>query len=273
MEPLLRARTALVTGGGAGIGAAVCRAFAREGARVLFVECDAARAQDTLATLEAEGCDARTVVGDVREADTVRAAVSAARELGDGAVDILVNNAGDYRPAGLFAASREADWNALYAINLQHAFRFAHALLPSMMKRGRGAIVNIATIEALRGIPACSVYAAFKAGLVQWTRSLAVEVGNHGVRVNAVAPDVIDTPQTPYREWLDAEQLQQAPAWIPVGRFGAPEDVADAVLFLASDLARFVTGTTLPTDGGTLAASGWYKRLPKESWTNRPKKP
>jgi 2-hydroxycyclohexanecarboxyl-CoA dehydrogenase len=269
----LDGRTALVTGGGGGIGAGIARVFAREGARVLLVEGDAGRAEATLAEIEAAGGAARALVADVRDAGTAEAARSAAIALAGGPLDVLVNNVGDYRPAGLFAESSEEDWDALYAVNLLHVLRFTRALLPDMLTRGAGAIVNVATVEAFRGIPANAVYSAFKAAVVAFTRSLAVEVGNHGVRVNAIAPDVTDTLQTPYHRWVPAADRGRVPAWVPVGRFGTPDDVGEVALFLASDASRFVTGQTLAADGGTLAASGWYKRLPGERWTNRPRDP
>lgn len=263
----------MVTGAGAGIGAAIAREFAAAGARVLVVELDPERAQASCAAIAAAGGRARALVCDVREAAAAAALAAAAQELGDGRADLLVNNVGDWRPAGLFAASAEADWDALYAVNLLHVFRVTRALLPGMLERGAGAIVNVASVEALRGIPGAAVYSAFKAGVVAFTRSLAVEVAPRGVRVNAIAPDVTETPQLPYGRWVAPEDRARIPSWVPLGRFGAPEDAARVALFLASDLAGFVTGQTLPVDGGTLAASGWYKKQGREEWTNRPRDP
>jgi NAD(P)-dependent dehydrogenase (short-subunit alcohol dehydrogenase family) len=266
---LLAGKLAVVTGGGAGIGGAVSRLFAAAGARVVVAEIDPERAAAVAAEIVAAGGEALPEVCDVREPDAAERVLAAA----GGKVDVLVNNAGDYRPAGLFAESSEEDWEALYAINLRHVLRFTRACVPGMVERGAGAVVNVATVEAFRGIPACAVYSAFKAGVVAFTRSLAVELGGSGVRINAIAPDVTETPQTPYDRWVSEEERELVPSWVPVGRFGRPEDAAAVALFLASEQAAFVTGQTLPVDGGTLAASGWYKHVGKTRWTNRPRKP
>jgi len=135
---------------------------------------------------------------------------------------------------------------------------------------GRGAIVNVHSVEGLRGYPGDPVYAAMKAAVAHFTTSLAVQEGRHGIRVNAIAPDLTQTPQVDYRSgWADAEHLW--PSWAPVGRLGWPDDQARAALFLASDLSSFVTGHNLPVDGGTLAGGGWYWSPTERRFVNRPR--
>ena len=273
MENLLAGKVAVVTGGGAGIGGAVSRVFARAGARVLLNDVDPERAQATLGAITEEGGQAQAHVGDIRERASVEDLAREALAFGDGRVDALVNNVGHYLGGGPFEQSSEADWQAQYEVNLLHVFRCTRALLPSMLEQGSGAIVNVSTVEAIRGIPQLAVYSAFNAGVIGFTRSLAVEVGHRGVRVNAIAPDLTDTPQTPRSMLAPEGQEAMVPSWVPVGRIGDPEDTANVILFLASDLSRFVTGVTIPVDGGTLAAGGWYKLAGRARWTNRPRQP
>ncbi|OCB30918.1 oxidoreductase [Mycobacterium malmoense] len=271
-DALLRDRVAVVTGGGGGIGAATARLFARHGAHVVIVDIDgglAARAVDDIAT---SGASAVAVVTDVRDAAAVD---ELARSVLDryGRVDVLVNNVGHWlRHPGNFADTDPQFWDELYRINLQHVFLVTRAFLPAMVARRAGAVVNVSSIEGLRGYPEDPVYAAFKAAVIQFTRSLAVQVGSHGVRVNAIAPDVTESLQVPYSQWLSADERAQWPQWVPVGRMGVPEDQARVILFLASELSAFVTGHTVPTDGGTGAAGGWFRssRRPDREWTNRP---
>ena len=271
-ERLLDGRVAVVTGGGAGIGAAVARRFAEHGAVVEIAEIDAARASEALRAIRAAGGDAHASAVDVREPDAVRAFsrdVLARR----GRVDVLVNNVGDFLRAVPFSRSDPAHWDALYRVNLHHVFLVTHAFVPSMIEQRRGAIVNVSSVEGLRGYPADPVYGAFKAGVVHFTRCLALELGRRGIRVNGVAPDLTQTPQVDYRALAAPGDEAMWESWAPVGRVAEPEEQADAVLFLASDLSRFVTGHTLPTDGGTLAGGGWFWSPADRRWTNRPKRP
>jgi meso-butanediol dehydrogenase / (S,S)-butanediol dehydrogenase / diacetyl reductase len=176
------------------------------------------------------------------------------------------------RHPGNFVDTDPQLWDELYRINLHHVFAVTHAFLPAMIGQRAGAIVNVSSVEGLRGYPEDPVYAAFKAAVIHFTRSLAVQVGRDGVRVNAIGPDVTESLQVPYSQWLSAEEQRQWPQWVPVGRMGEPEDQARVILFLASDLSAFVTGHTIPTDGGTGAAGGWFRssRRPDREWTNRP---
>lgn len=257
---LLAGRRAVVTGGGGGIGKAVADLFAAQGAFVAVAENDPERAEGSTADLVVT-CDVTTAAG----------VASLAAEVGP--VDVLVNNVGCFLPPGDFASSTEHDWAELHDVNLLHVLRCTHAFLPAMLAGGNGgAIVNLTTVEAFRGIPQHAVYSAYKAAVTAFTRSLALEVASAGVRVNAVAPDVTETVQLPYDRWVPEEQRHLVPTWVPLGRFGRPADVAACVLFLASPMAAFVTGTTVHADGGTLAAGGWF-RTDRGGWTNRPLAP
>ncbi len=266
-------RTVIVTGGAAGIGGGVTRAFVREAATVVCVDVDEVKAQALGKELSGLSGRVVVVVGDIRNAAVVAQARDVAFDVGDGRIDVLVNNVGDFRPPGRFINSDEHAWDTHYERNLKHVFRMTHAVLPSMLAHREGSIVNVATVEAFRGIPSNAVYSAFKAAIVAFTRSLAVEVGGSGVRVNAIAPDLTDTLQTPAAAMLEGRDPHLIACWVPLGRFGQPDDSAQVVLFLAGDRARFVTGQTVAVDGGTLAASGWYRRAEGKGWTNRPERP
>jgi 2-hydroxycyclohexanecarboxyl-CoA dehydrogenase len=271
-QPLLANRVAVVTGGGGGIGAATARLFAEHGAQVVIADIDADIAEATAAQVTASGGSALAITTDVRDADQV---AGLARRVLDrfGRVDVLVNNVGHWlRHPGNFVDTEPQLWDELYRINLHHVFLVTHAFLPAMVDRHSGVVVNVSSVEGLRGYPEDPVYAAFKAAIIGFTRGLAVQVGGHGVRINAIAPDVTESLQVPYSQWLSAEEQTQWPQWVPVGRMGLPEDQARVILFLASDLSGFVTGHTIPTDGGTGAAGGWFRssRRPDREWTNRP---
>ncbi len=271
-EPLLDGRTAIVTGGGGGIGRGISERFAAEGARVVVAEIDEARAAATVGAITDGGGTACLVVGDVREPENVEQVVATARET-YGSIDVLVNNVGHFGGGrGSFHESTPDEWLDLYRLNLEHILLGCRAVLPVMMEQGRGSIVNVSSVEGYRALPSRAVYAAFKASVQGLTKSLAVEYGRHGIRVNEIAPDVTETLQVPYSEWVGPEDQHLVPIWVPVGRFGTPDDLAGAALFLASDLSAFVTGTTVHADGGTWAAGGWF-RTEEGRWTNRPRRP
>jgi NAD(P)-dependent dehydrogenase (short-subunit alcohol dehydrogenase family) len=273
VEGLLAGRVAVVTGGGGGIGRGIATRFASEGAAVVVAEIDAARAAETVAAIEGAGGTATPEVVDVcTPPGAARAVARAVDEFGS--IDVLVNNVGHFGGARKsFHENTDEEWDDLYQVNLGHVLRCTRAALPHMLERGAGgSIVNVSTVEAFRAIPTRAVYSAFKAAITGFTRSLAIEYARHGVRVNAIAPDVVETLQVPYSRWVPPEQQHLVPTWVPLGHFGTPDDVAGTALFLASDLSRFVTGTTVHVDGGTLAAGGWFP-TEEGGWTNRPRRP
>ena len=271
---LLHEKVAVVTGGAAGIGGGVSRRLAGEGATVVINDIDEELLTATVREIgRSDGPDAIAVPGDIRAQATVDEVARVASAVDGGRVDILVNNVGDYRPSGRFLTTSPQEWNALYAINLEHVFRCTRAIAPAMVARGQGSIVNVSTVEASRGIPDCAVYSAFNAGVNAFTRSLAVELGPSGVRVNAIAPDLADTLQTPAAAMLRGRDPAMVRHWSPLGHFGQPDEYADVVVFLASELSRYVTGHVIPVDGGTIAASGWYLRASGRGWTNMPDLP
>lgn len=260
-------RLAVVTGAAVGIGAGIARALAYHGARVLLVDRDAPDA--VAATIRADGGPApEPLVGDVTDPATVERIRTRATALGG--ADVLVNNVGDYRPAGPFVTGDPAGWRRMAAVNFDHVLACTHALLPGMVDRQDGAIVNVSSVEGLRGIPGNAVYGAYKAAVVAFTASLAAEVGQYGIRVNCIAPDLTDTVQTPMWQAVDERYADHVGKWVPVGRFGAPVDCGDAVVFLAGPQSAFVSGATLRVDGGTLAAPGWFRR-DETRFTNLPR--
>jgi 2-hydroxycyclohexanecarboxyl-CoA dehydrogenase len=273
--PLLDGRVAVITGGGGGIGAAAGALFARHGARVVVAEIDEERGRSTVDEIVGTGGAASLVTTDVRDPQQVVALRDAV--LGEhGRIDVLVNNVGHWVKLGRDFVDTEPElWDALYQVNFHHVLTVTHAFLPSMIEQGRGSIVNVSSVEGLRGYPPDPVYGALKAAVVHFTKCLAVQVGIHGVRVNAIGPDVTESLQVPYSRWIPEEQQHLWPLWVPVGRMGVPADQARVLLFLASDLSAFVTGHTIPTDGGTGSGGGWFRSesRPGRQWTNRPVNP
>jgi 3-oxoacyl-[acyl-carrier protein] reductase len=241
-------RVALVTGGSRGIGRAIALRLAQAGARVAIAyRSRDAEATSLLAELRALGREAHAERLDVADFAATQAFAEGVRtRFGD--VDVLVNNAGVVVDRPLFAMS-EADWDVVLDTNLKGAFNLSRAVLGRMMRRGSGRIVNIASVSGLRGVPGQANYAASKAGLVGLTRALAAESARFGVTVNAVAPGFIDTEML--RSMPD-DKRSDLTKHIPMARLGSEQDVAEAVLYLVSDAAAYVTGAVLPVDGGLL---------------------
>jgi NAD(P)-dependent dehydrogenase (short-subunit alcohol dehydrogenase family) len=265
----LDGKVALVTGSGSGIGQSIVETLAAHGARAVVVDRDAERATGVAAGIEERGGEALACRADVTTPEGVEKLVADTQQR-FGAVDILVNNVGNFMPgAGPFLTSSEADWEGLYEINFKHILRCTRALAPAMVERGSGCIISVSTIETFRGIPGNAVYAAFKTAITAFTRSFALEVASAGVRVNAIAPETTETRQVPVSRWVPEQYHERIPDMIPLGRFGRPDDHAGVALFLASELSAWITGVTIPVDGGAIAASGFY-RTPSGRWTNAP---
>ncbi|OBG91922.1 short-chain dehydrogenase [Mycobacterium sp. E3251] len=260
-------KVVLVTGGGAGIGHATAKAFADLGASVVALEVDQARSQQLRSALGDRGL---VVTGDATAAVDVSALADA---IGSryGRLDVLVNNVGHFmtRPTP-FERLTDDQIDDIYRVNLKHIFLVSRAMLPLLRAAAGGAsITNVSSIEGFRGIPQFAVYGAFKAAVTGFTMSLALELGPAGIRVNAVAPETTDSAQVPLDRMIHPSQRHNIPRWIPLGRFGTPQDIAGCILFLASPLAAWVSGTVVHADGGALAAAGWY-RDDRGAWTNMP---
>lgn len=233
----LEGKTALVTGGSRGIGAAVARELARAGAKVVVGYRSGAEEAEAVAS-EVGG---RAVQADVSNVDDAKRLIEEAGEL-----DVLVNNAGITRD-GVLARMSDDDWRLVLETNLSSVFYTCRAVSRGMMKRRGGSIVNLSSIVGLHGNWGQSNYAASKGGIVAFTKSLAQELGSRGVRANVVAPGYIQTQLT---DAIPEEAQQQMLGLTPLGRFGEPEDVARAVRFLSSDDASFITGEVLVVGGG-----------------------
>ncbi len=248
----LEGKRALITGGAAGIGRAIALKLAREGCDIAIIDVDGRGAEATSGEVRALGRAAASATGDVSDAASVRAAVAALAGQG-GPIDILVNNAGIARLGSLLSIS-DKDWRDTFAVNVDGVFNVTRSVVPGMVERRAGAVVNLASWLGRRGHPAFSAYAATKFAVVGMTQSLAPEVAPYGVRVNAVCPGLIGG--TPMREALDATseaaglpRAAERAKSIPIGRIGTPEDVAKVVAFLASDEAAYVTGACYDVTG------------------------
>jgi len=248
-------RIVVVTGAGSGIGKATALAFGREGAKVVAADVNAASAQATADQIKGAGGQAESFQVDVSVAADVERMVTTTVER-FGRLDVLVNNAGVVFLLHLTEVPEEG-WDWMMSINLKGVFLGCKYAIPQMIRQGKGAIVNMASIAGLRGFSSHTAYGAAKGGVVQLTKALAVESARKGVRVNCVCPATIDTPMLDKdagRKVPDkATFMQMAAKGCPMGRIGRPEEVAAAILFLASDEASYITGVALPVDGGIWA--------------------
>jgi meso-butanediol dehydrogenase/(S,S)-butanediol dehydrogenase/diacetyl reductase len=242
----------LITGAGSGIGRATAELCATEGASVAVVDRDLVGAQETVAHIADRGGSAAAIQADVTNSAAVQSMVENAIAT-FGRIDILVNNAGMSEGNDILTID-EATWDHTVAVNLKGVYLCAKAVLPGMLERGRGSIVNISSVNGMAGLGE-EPYAAAKAGMINLTKNMAVKYGSRGVRANVIAPGTIRTPIWNERFAKEPNIMEKLTAWYPLGRVGRPDDVAKAVLFLASDDAAWITGAVLPVDGGLMAGS------------------
>ena len=239
---------ALITGGTSGIGRATADKLARLGIHVIVIGRNAERGEKTVAEIRAAGGKADFISSDLRDASSAREVARRAVELGDGHVDILINNAGIY-PFGPTHETTEEMFERVYAINVKAPYFLVAELAPLMAKKGKGAIVNLSTMVADYGAPGMSLYGSSKAAINLLTKVWAAEYGPSGVRVNAVSPGPTRTEGTEAM----GEGLEKLAAEAPAGRPATPDEIAEAIVFLATDRASFIHGAKLAVDGGRTA--------------------
>jgi NAD(P)-dependent dehydrogenase (short-subunit alcohol dehydrogenase family) len=265
---LLTDQVAIVTGGGGGIGRAIALAFASVRANVVIADIVPERCAETAERVREMGRQALAIPTDVTDTNQIRTMIENA-DSQFGRIDILVNNAGGVSPKA-FIEQSERSWRRHIDLNLVSMLAATSAAVPIMIRGARGgSIINVSSIEASRAAPNYAVYAACKAGMLNFTRTLALELGDHRIRVNAIAPDYTVTPgvrgnftgPVDPSTWKQptAEQDAATARRIPLGRAGIDTECGSAAIFLASSMGDYVTGITLPVDGGSWASSGWLR--------------
>lgn len=256
MTGRLHGKVALISGAGSGIGRAAAQLFAAEGAAVAVVDLRAVAADETVAMIVADGGRAVSLVANVALADEVEAAVATAVSA-LGRLDVVYNNAG-VDSKGSVADATEDDWDRAFAVNAKGTFLVSRAAVPHLIEAGGGSIINQGSVAALVGVPNFAAYCAAKGAVVALTRSMAVDLAQHQIRVNVICPGTVFTPlMEPMLMARGDGDLQAGLAKTllkyPIGRLGTPEDIARVALFLACDDAAFITGSTVTADGGMTA--------------------
>ena len=269
-DGLLNNKVALVTGGASGIGFATARQFADEGAQLIIADKNSEKLikakhwfiehNYSILAIECDVCDSSQV-----------ASLMANIQSTYGHLDILVNNVGDFlgriKP---FVSMTDDDIDDLFTVNLRQLMICTRDAIPLLMQASQQAsVICISSIEGYRGMPNIAPYGAYKLGIEGFVKSIALELGPDNIRINAIAPETTETDQVQPKKWISEANYPRVKEWIPLGRFGQPDDIAGSALFLASRLSQWITGTVIHCDGGALAAAGWY-RTPEGSWTNTP---
>jgi NAD(P)-dependent dehydrogenase (short-subunit alcohol dehydrogenase family) len=252
MPGLLAGRIALITGAGSGIGEATAIAMGREGARIVAIDINVGAAVRTAKAVGENALGFPSDVTDRTACDALAARIGA--EVG--AVSVLVNNAGIIRRGKVTDANARRDWDDTLAVNLDGPYNMVTAFL-DQLRETAGAVINIGSIQSFVALPNSAAYTTSKGGVRLMTKALAIELGPLGIRVNAIGPGFTATPLNADAR-QNAEYMANFTGRIPLARVGTPEDIAGPAVFLASDLASYVTGITLHVDGGTHAAGGWY---------------